>query len=311
MARQQDEETSKRRAAIRDRVKFLLEYHWSGNQHQMARDMGVSQGLISKITSGFQGAGNRFLAALSRQPEVNRDWLLRGVGQPLSLPPKGTLPVANGVLPGAARDYAALFTGQRHPIAEALDRTSRYWLELQSNSPLLQDAALGLMAMDLLLMETDPAWLGRPDFIDGRLCGARLNGTPEPAYALGRIVRDTVGLIFDAVEYRLSFAAIALSQSPSLTALRRRSLPNRRGRMRCRLPISGKDVRFGFWPPNGKNRKHAYVTATRETRMETRAKKRWRLSLGRPRTKAYSLLRASSECAFTWCGRRLCSIKGR
>src|SRR5438309_10825248 len=129
-----NDEKTQRRESVRGRVRFLLDYHWGSNQRQMARDLGVSQGLISKIINGNQGAGKRFLAILARQPAVNADWLLRGEGQPLSLPPKGTLPIALGVLPGLPANYSQLLTGQRHPVAEALDRASRYWLELQSSS---------------------------------------------------------------------------------------------------------------------------------------------------------------------------------
>lgn len=88
MVRPQQAEKLRQREAIRDRVKFLLDYHWSGNQRQMARDLGVSQGLISKIVNGLQGAGRQFLTVLGQQRGVNPDWLLRGEGQPLSLPPK-------------------------------------------------------------------------------------------------------------------------------------------------------------------------------------------------------------------------------
>src|SRR4051812_640798 len=105
MTRQSSEEKARLREAVRDRVKFLLEYHWLGNQRQMARDLEVSQGLISKIINGLQGAGRRFLGILGSQPGVNADWVLRGEGQPLNLPPKGTLPVALGVLPGSPAEW--------------------------------------------------------------------------------------------------------------------------------------------------------------------------------------------------------------
>jgi hypothetical protein len=217
MPRQPREHVVRPREAIRDRVKFLLDYRWNGNQRQMARDMAVSQGLISKIVNGLQGAGRCFLATLARQPGVNADWLLHGEGQPLSLPPKGTVPVALGVLPGPPPAHPQLLTGQRHPVAEALDRASRYWLELQSGSPLLRDAGLRLLAGDLLLMETDRAWISRVDLIEGRLCGVRLPlREPNIAYALGKLYRDPLGLVFDAA-LEAVFRLATLPVSPSAT----------------------------------------------------------------------------------------------
>ncbi len=204
MVRHSSEEATRRRESVRDRVKFLLDYHWGGNQRQMARDLGVSQGLISKIVRGHQGAGKRFLATLARQPGVNADWVLRGEGQPLTLPPKGTLPVAAGVLPGPPEQHPQLLTGQRHPVAEALDRASRYWLELPPGSPLLRDESLHLLAGDLLLMEADPAWTGRMDLIEGRLGGIHLpRGQQEASYPLGKFSRGPLGLIFDALDMAL------------------------------------------------------------------------------------------------------------
>jgi hypothetical protein len=201
MASRERAEVVRRREKVRDRVKFLLEYQWGGNQRQMARDLAVSQGLISKIVNGLQGPGSRFLATLARQPSVNADWILRGEGPPLSLPPRGTLPVALGVLPGPPLQYSHLVTGQRHPVAEVLDRSSRYWMELQSSSPLVRDPVLRLLPADLLLMETDSAWTSRLDLIEGRLCGVRLQcGLAEPAFALGKLSRDSLGLVFDTLD---------------------------------------------------------------------------------------------------------------
>lgn len=217
MARRSSPEAVRQRDIVRDRVRFLLEYHWGGNQRQMARDLAVSQGLISKIANGHQGAGRRFLTTLAHQPGVNADWVLRGEGQPLTLPPQGTLPVALGVLPGPLDEHAQLLTGQRHPVAEALDRPSRYWLELPSTSPLLRDNSLWLLAGDLLLMETDPAWVNRPDLIEGRLCGVRLpRRERETAYAVGKLYRDPLGLVFDAALEAVFRLATSPVPSPAL-----------------------------------------------------------------------------------------------
>ena len=216
MARQPSDDTVRQREVFRGRVKFLLDYHWGGSQRQMSRDLAVSQGLISKIVNGLQGAGRGFLNNLARRPGVNADWVLRGEGQPLTIPPKGTLPVALGVLPRPLQAASPLLTGQRHPVAEALDRESRYWVELQIGSPLLRDDALRLSAGDLLLMEADSAWTSRPDLIEGRLCGVCSNyGVAGPTYAIGKVYRDSHGLVFDALAVVLRLASPMDVSSPA------------------------------------------------------------------------------------------------
>ena len=219
MTRQPDEKKNRRREVTCDRVKFYLQYQWGGNQRRMADDLGVTQGLVSKIVNGQQGAGKDFLAALARQPGVSADWLDSGEGPPLALPPKGTLPVALGVLPGAPLRHPHLLIGQRQPVADALDRETRYWLELQGNSSLLRDATLALLPGDLLLIETDTAWTRRLDLTEDRLCGVRCrHGLAEPTYRLGKLYRDTGGVVFDTLEGVLRLAAES-SPPPSSSTL--------------------------------------------------------------------------------------------
>jgi hypothetical protein len=185
------------REATRGRVRYLLEHRWGGSQRQMSRDLGVSQGLISKVVSGQQGPGNRFLAAIARQPGVNEDWLYRGAGRPMNPPTRGTLPTADWVMPGLPLAYPHLLTGERYPVAEPFDRPTRYWLRVgEGHSWQAMCKALLLRAGDLLLMEGDPASTSRLGQVEGRLCGVRLEGaTPEPEYLLGMVyVPDGIAL---------------------------------------------------------------------------------------------------------------------
>jgi hypothetical protein len=164
----------------------------------MARALGVSQATVSLVVSGKRPAGKRLLAALANHPRVNAAWLATGDGEPLPPPLTGTLPVCQGVLPGPPADHGGLCTGLRHPVAETLDRPSRYWLAVSPGSPLVRDSRLRILAGDLLLMETDTHWTHRSDVVVGRLCGARLPGhAPEPAYGLGVVRRDPGGLALD------------------------------------------------------------------------------------------------------------------
>jgi len=234
-------EDLKRRDEAQGRVAWALHNLCAGRQRRMADLMGVPQSQISRIVSGKLGASSEILAALARLTGVNPSWATQGLGSPLLPSTKGTLPIAYGILPGTTLDYAHLLTGQRHPVAEPLDRETRYWLELQASSPLLRDNGLRLLVGDLLLMETDPAWTNRLDLIQGRLCGVRLGqGSPEPTYALGMVYRDTLGIAFSAFSttFRLIGAPLQAHAMPPPSTV-------------SELP----DPRIKVFPEGGKRRK--------------------------------------------------------
>jgi transcriptional regulator with XRE-family HTH domain len=171
--------------AARERVRYLLLHRWGGNQREMARTAGVSQGLISKVVNGVQFPGRRLLSAIAAVPGVSAEWVTRGSGQPIPFPERGSLPIAVGVLPGAPLEFPHLLSASRHPIAEALNRPTRYWLALTENSPLVREPALRLSPGDLLLLEADKEWTSRRDLSDGRLCGVRCPGHSEPRFEMG------------------------------------------------------------------------------------------------------------------------------
>jgi hypothetical protein len=159
MARKVSEEARRRREELQQRVAWVLGHLYRGKQRRMAAEMGVSQSLISRVTNGLQGAGPDFVAALKRLPGLNPRWVDAGEGEPLLPPTKGTLPVARGILPGEPAAYPELLTGERHPVAEAFERPSRYWVRLLPEAPVLQIRELALLPGDLLLFE---ARIGSP-----------------------------------------------------------------------------------------------------------------------------------------------------
>lgn len=190
MPRKVTEQSIRRRQADCGRVKFLLDHWWNGNQSRMADDLGVSQSLISKIVRTTQGPGREFLALLSRQRGLNPAWVLHGEGEPLLLPTKGTLPVSPFVLPGPPLTCPHLLSGSRHMVAEALDRDTRYWLQVQDSWPLVQVPAWKVTPGDLLLMETTHDWTRRLDLVLGRFCGVRVRPESPTPYEVGRLERE-------------------------------------------------------------------------------------------------------------------------
>ena len=162
--------------ALVDRVKYLLESRWKGNQRQMAADIGLSQALISKVVNGSQGVGRRMIDRLIGVGKVDQKWLFSGYGAPFP-PLIGTgLPIAQVILPGPPAESSHLLSGLRYPVAEEFERPTRYWLELSED--LLQGAppALKLAVGDLLLVETESSWIERPELAVGQLacyvCGS-------------------------------------------------------------------------------------------------------------------------------------------
>src|SRR5262245_13012337 len=100
MSRHKGERPAGQMEAVRERIRFLLSYRWKNHQRQMARELGISQGLISKVVNGQQGPGERLLAALAEGGGVNPRWLLHGEGEPLpNRLGEGSLPISEVVLP--------------------------------------------------------------------------------------------------------------------------------------------------------------------------------------------------------------------
>ena len=177
----------------RERVKYLLAHLWRGRQREMARSVGVTQGLLSKVVNGQQAPGPRLLTALAAHPDVNGEWLRTGAGQPLYLPEEGSLPVSYGLLPGPPLRYPHLLSGARHPVARVHDRETRYWLLLGPTSPLVREPGLRLASGDLLLFEADAGWTRQPNLTHGRLCGVRFPGHLEPCYEVGVVTWSPQG----------------------------------------------------------------------------------------------------------------------
>jgi len=184
------EDYLREREALRDRVKLLLDARWQGNQRAMARDIAVSQSLLSKVVNGSQRAGPRLLEAIGRQPGIEVEWLLNGRGKTPFVAMRGTLPVAVGILPGPPSAHVQLLTGDRHPVAEAMERPTRYWLAVQTDSPLLEPTELKIATGDFLLIETDSEWTSRDDLLAGRLCALRLRRGDACSYVWAIVGRE-------------------------------------------------------------------------------------------------------------------------
>jgi hypothetical protein len=170
------------------RVTWLLSTVWHGNQSLMAREVGCVQSVISKIVAGQQHVGSRLLMRIATYPSLNPTWLLTGEGEPflpVVTPGPGTeegatdLPIARQILPGPPELHRKLLFEERFPTAAADIRSTRYWLELTGDQPIVRHGGHSLRADDLLLMETDANYRKDVHQVDGELCAVRLPKGPR------------------------------------------------------------------------------------------------------------------------------------
>ena len=146
-----------------DRIRYLLDNFWAGNQNQMARDLGCSQSSLSRVVSGKRQAGKRLLKRIT-DFGVGPKWLFQGVGEPMAerpRPPAGVdfrLPVVTDPLPGPPGEHRDRLPAYEFPVAPALFAASRCWYEIPEGAGILLNEDARLLARDLLLLEYD---LGR------------------------------------------------------------------------------------------------------------------------------------------------------
>ncbi len=188
-------------AQLLERIFFYRQVLFNDSQRRMAECLGFSQALVSKIHNRSQRPTEAFLEALASQPLVNRRWLLEGEGEPLLPSIAGTLAVANVILPGPPAEYAGLLTGERYPVATAWDISSRYWLRLSSEAPLVRMFGSQLRSGDLLLVETARDHLDRLDIVNGQLCAISEQSDQHSTYAFAKVTVEAgklQAMVYDA-----------------------------------------------------------------------------------------------------------------
>jgi len=143
MARKkQTRETPDITAPLTRRIVLLWKLIWAANKSQMARDLGISHPVISRIIAGQQEPPGQLLLALANWPKVNLRWLFLGEGEPLRERDLGVgggryCPVAERLLPGDPNNYPRWLTGTSLPVAEAYYSPTAYWFGVRYDSPIV------------------------------------------------------------------------------------------------------------------------------------------------------------------------------
>jgi hypothetical protein len=198
MAMRHSEETRRWQEAARSRIILLLNTCYAGRQRAMARAAGLPQSQISRIVNGQIAVSPRVLEAVAGLPGINPIWVREGVGEPLLPPTRGTLPIVTSVLPGWPERHVELLTGERHPVAEAFEQPSRYFLRLLFGSLLCEQASFALRPGDLLLLDANATlWGDNLSMYQGRLVGVKVRRGSACGYELGMLSRDGRWFVVD------------------------------------------------------------------------------------------------------------------
>ena len=172
-------------STIGERVEWLLKVIWDGNRSEMARKVGCSQSVISKVVAGTQGVGGKLLADIAAHPKVNPRWLISGIGEPLLASGEAAagglvLPIARQPLSGEPDEHRDELSEQTFPVPAAYYRRTRYWLAIERGAPVLNDPAEHIDVGDMLLIEAAREWCKHMPNVDRRLCVVSLSKKDQP-----------------------------------------------------------------------------------------------------------------------------------
>lgn len=166
-------------AGENQRVRYLLDFLFDGNQSKMADALGIPQPVISRVVTGKLRPGKQLIAALTGHPKVNPAWLATGKGDPLLAAEASSsegwpVPVASCLLPGRPADCKMMLKPIVHYVPGATYRDSLYAVKAHGCVPRDITEPLHILPDDLLLIESDPAaWVTNIGSLNGRLTAVR------------------------------------------------------------------------------------------------------------------------------------------
>jgi transcriptional regulator with XRE-family HTH domain len=173
---------SEKIATPADRFRIVLKIFFAGSQSAMARKLGCSQPMISRVVAGEKEPGPRLLMALASCPGVSRRWVLTGIGKPLA--PLGreategdaALRIARQFVLGPLGAHRDQLSDAYLPVLHRDYSPSRYWFILDDD----RQAKHGLLRGDAILVETNGSWLVNPLLLRGKWCVLLPSDDAEP-----------------------------------------------------------------------------------------------------------------------------------
>jgi transcriptional regulator with XRE-family HTH domain len=242
--------------AIGQRFKTYLDSEWRANQSTLADKVGVSQPAISRVAAGEQLPSGKLLLALSKNTNLNVDWLLRDrgamllrEGRSLSGKTLPAIPIVEHPLPGPPKDHASLLAGESLAGCGINFGPTQYWLRLHKNDPITRVNRQNVLPGDLVLLETNRELFPEPESILEELWLIRIKSADKYQYTLAEVSDVGEGL-FEADTFDL--------ESPGRQEIVLRPLPGgkftgstRAGRRKGRAGrlIAREPPKLGAYPP--------------------------------------------------------------
>ena len=141
----------------------LLPIAFNSNQSIAARELNVSQALISRALSGKDKTDrSKLMVALTNHPRISNTWLRTGEGTPLNKETREHLPVTTFPVPDITSINPNDLLDPMRAVALDHYRPTRYWYELPPYSA--ANKHLGRLTQtprlkDYLLVETDQRFI--------------------------------------------------------------------------------------------------------------------------------------------------------
>lgn len=162
------------RVQVAERLAYLRDQMWNGNQNEMARALGLQQGTLSNVLSGKRSAGSKVLKAACSYPGVNPNWVRSGAGKPFEKPTfrvESSVPISGQLLPGTPNECHTLLTPRRAEAPKTYCRQTVYAIEATQVSRFGDLDISQFEPGDLVLIDADPVLLNGPiEFLASRLC---------------------------------------------------------------------------------------------------------------------------------------------
>lgn len=158
---------------LRDRIIILGNDLWGGSRSRMATDLEQSQSSITRVMTRQQAPSGRLIENLAKHPDVDLNWLFRGEGEPKHRPESISMPVFTRLIGGHPNEANRSSAVSWQSLATRHYRPTRYWLRIQGVEPITESPGQGIVAGDMILMETDRTAFRKPGTFVEQLCGVR------------------------------------------------------------------------------------------------------------------------------------------
>ncbi|HCS50415.1 helix-turn-helix transcriptional regulator [Rubinisphaera sp.] len=142
----------------------------------MAEALDQSQSSITRVMTRQQAPSGRLIENIAKTPGVNLEWLMRGIGEADSAWESIDIPVCTALQPKVP-EKLSIAANSSYALTSRHYRPTRYWLRVTGDQPITRSPEEGVIAGDLLLMETDRTAFPEPSKLTQQLCGVNIGNS--------------------------------------------------------------------------------------------------------------------------------------